>query len=265
MSAQTIKLEPLPKKVEPKAATPAVTPKVEKASPPEPKPTTENTAVTAIINEPHDLFASLTATGIVPLEKNQESQVEIKDGVAEVSLASLPPGLVEVSLHDSAIGSPLQAPEPLKINVKAAEPREVRWSLPTEQVAGQELSIRITAVDERDMVCTHFQDHFVLQVESPDSHQIDVRMEKGQALVKMNHTKAESWVLKLEYKGQKTLKTPQAHRIEWMAGPAIRLILDGPQEYLAGNPLKVHVKAVDAYGNLAKTFHGTVILDVKAS
>jgi hypothetical protein len=71
--------------------------------------------------------------------------------------------------------------------------------------------------------------------------------------------------MSFHYSGSRQLKMPEAKSLEWQPGPATRLILDGPPEYVAGHPLKVHVKAIDQYGNVAKTFQGTVILEVKAS
>jgi len=87
----------------------------------------------------------------------------------------------------------------------------------------------------------------------------------GLATVKLANTKAESWKLTVHYHGTRALRLPEAKTLEWQPGPAARLILDGPPELVAGNPLKVQVKAVDQYGNLARTFQGTVILEVKAS
>jgi hypothetical protein len=102
-------------------------------------------------------------------------------------------------------------------------------------------------------------------VNGADGKEFPVAMKDGQALIKIHHTKAESWRLSFHYSGSRVLKMPEDRTLEWQPGPATKLILDGPGEYVAGHPLKVHVKAVDNWGNLAKTFQGTVILEVKAS
>jgi hypothetical protein len=57
---------------------------------------------------------------------------------------------------------------------------------------------------------------------------------------------------------------PNAFKVDWQPGPAVRLVLDGSPELVAGSSTKVQVKAVDQYGNLANTFTGTLNLEVKA-
>jgi hypothetical protein len=188
--------------------------------------------------------------------------VKLVDGVGEIDLSPVQPGQVELVLQDSS-GTMLKLQEPLKIQVKAAEPVEVVWTIATQANVGTDTEIVLKAVDASGAACTHYDDSFIVRVNgSQDTH---VNMRGGTAVVKFNHTKAESWKLTLHYTGVRQLRLPEGRTFEWLPGPAVRLILDGPQNLVAGSPLKVHVKAVDAYGNLAKTFQGTVILEVKAS
>lgn len=196
--------------------------------------------------------------------KVEGAQVKLVDGVGEIKLSPLPPGHVEVGLQDASATS-LKLQNPLKINVKAAEPVELVWAFPMQQTCGQDIEIMMKALDENGHICEHFDDQFTVKVAAVENRDIPVRIEKGQAVLKFQNTKAETWSISIQYSGARRLRLPEARQFEWQPGPATRLVLDGPQEYLAGHPLKVQVKAVDAFGNLAKTFQGTVILEVKAS
>lgn len=193
----------------------------------------------------------------------QGAKVKLVDGVGEIDLSPVTPGQVELVLQDSS-GTMLKLQEPLRIQVQAAEPVEVVWTIATQSNVGNDTEIVLKAVDAAGAACTHYNDNsFIIRVNgSEDTH---VNMRAGTAVVKFNHTKAEQWKFTLHYTGVQQLRLPEARTFDWLPGPAVKLILDGPQNLVAGSPLKVHVKAVDAYGNLAKTFQGTVILEVKAS
>ncbi len=194
----------------------------------------------------------------------QGAKVKLIDGVGEIDLSPLQPGDVELILQDSSAGM-LKLHNPLKIHVKPAEPFAVEWSVPAQQTVGQDAEIAVKAMDRAGHACTHYDDRFLIRVQNSVGHEIHVDLKDGVALVKIPHTKSESWKLSFHYSGSRVLKLPEDKTMEWLSGPATRLILDGPSEYIAGHPLKIHVKAVDHYGNLAKTFQGTVILEVKAS
>ncbi len=197
-------------------------------------------------------------------EAGQGARVKMVDGIGEIDLSPLAPGSVEVVLQESSSGM-LKLQNPLQINVKPSEPQSIEWTMPVSQAVGADTLIHIKALDAKGQLCAHFDDQFVIKVQASTNNEIKVPLSAGQASVKLQHTRAEVWKLSLHYTGSKTLKMPEDKSLDWTPGPAVRLILDGPQEYIAGSPLKVHVKAVDQYGNVAKTFQGTVILEVKAS
>ncbi|MGE0528739.1 MAG: hypothetical protein AB7G93_03615 [Bdellovibrionales bacterium] len=212
------------------------------------------------------------------LNRNSNQTPEISDahvnlvgGVGEIELALRKPGKVELCLDEST--SHLMLHKSLQIHIKPADPVEIQWTLPEQQTTGQEAEVVIRAYDEYGNLCDNYEDQFQLKVQSPNSHgaskdlakDFTVELRDGEARLKLSHTKSELWKLTLHYNGPRALRLPTSHTLEWQPGPAAKLILDGPQEYTAGHPMKVRVQAVDAYGNLAKTFSGTVVLEVKAS
>jgi hypothetical protein len=217
------------------------------------------TAPAIQLGTPAPTPAPVATTTVVPGAK-----VKLTDGVGELDLQPLQPGNVELVLQDSSAGT-LRLQNPLKIHVKPLEPHAIEWSLVTAQQVGQDAEIQVQALDKSGHVCSHYEDRFTIRVNGAEGKEYPVHMKEGQALIKIHHTKAESWRLSFHYSGSRVLKMPEDRTLEWQPGPATKLILDGPGEYLAGHPLKVHVKAVDNWGNLAKTFQGTVILEVKAS
>jgi hypothetical protein len=192
----------------------------------------------------------------------QSAAVRLNDGVGEFDLSLAQPGQVELVLQN---GQPLVLHNSLKIKVTPAEPFQVEWSIPHQQTVGSDIAIHIRATDRSGHLCSHYEDHFVVRVNGAAGKEFNVHMKNGESILKIQHTKAEVWILSFHYAGGRVLKLPEDKTMEWQPGPAAKLILDGPGEYIAGHPLKVHVKAVDAYGNLAKSFSGTVVLEVKAS
>ena len=197
-----------------------------------------------------------------PAPKKPEHAAELRmvDGRGELSLGEFQPGHLSVKILHADLKSDV-----LHLDVRAAEPVRVRWSAPASHVVGHELELRFEAVDAEDRVCVGFAGEFTVVIGGGAQKRHDVKTIDGVGVVRWTHTKAEAWSLHLEHRGRSPLVLPAKHKLEWLAGPAQRLIVDGPTEYQAGSPLKVQVKAVDAYGNVARDFQGTVVLDVKAS
>lgn len=204
-----------------------------------------------------------TAAPTVPLaaKPNPQKEVQLVDGKGELELQNLLPGQIELALQKGE----LQLENSLKIQIRSAEPQTIEWTLVQEQTVGETVEMQIRALDVTGRICSQYDDSFHIRINGGDANQISVPLKNGQALVRIQHTKAEIWNLTFHYQGNRVLRLPDTRTVEWKPGPAVKLILDGPQEYTAGHPLKVAVRAVDRFGNLAKTFHGTVVLEVKAS
>lgn len=257
--AEPIKMnEPAVDLVKPTPVQPAPV----QAMPTQPKmePKTEITNVTAM--PAADLMPAApipTAAPVISIG----TKVQLSNGVGELDLASLQPGFVELCLQDSSTNLTLH--EPFHIHVKPAEPVELKWNLVQTQTVGENLSLIVRALDDKGQVCIGHNDHYVLQIRGSVSTDMNIHMKDGQATLNFNHVKAEKWTFSVYNPHQRQLRLPESQTLDWMPGPATRLILDGPREYTAGSPLKVRVKAVDNFGNLANTFQGTVVLEVKAS
>ncbi len=246
-------------------------PSLRKRAPPEP-PRAQDTPpphITAPIPVP-EIAATPTALvltqPILPAPpKADATPIKLVDGVGTTQIPALEPGRLELNLQDST-NDKLKLQDPVKIVVRSAEPHAVEWTSPYQQTVGQEIEISVQVFDSSHRLCLHYDDSFVIRVNAPSGHEVPVAVTKGQAIIKLRNTKAENWKLSFHYSGGRVLKLPQDRMIEWGAGPATKLILEGPaSEHISGQPLHVSVKAVDEFGNLAKSYQGTVILEVKAS
>jgi len=195
---------------------------------------------------------------------SQPAQVKIVNGVGVLDLSPEVPGQVEFILQNASAAN-LKLQEPLKIQVRPLEPEEVMWSFPLRPTVGNEFEILVKAVDGKGTVCSHFEAEFSIRTGGSEPRTHAMKLKDGQATLKIANTKAEKWEISFLYSGARSLRLPEAKTVEWLPGPAARLILDGPPDLVAGNPLKVQVRAVDQYGNLASSFQGTVVLEVKAS
>lgn len=188
-------------------------------------------------------------------------QIHLVNGQAEIDIPSLIPGHVELALQAS---DNLKMTEPFRIQVKPVDPVMVTWAIDRQKVVGQEVIIVLKALDHHGNVCLRYSDEFTVQIRGPVSRDLNAMMKDGEAIVRLENTKAETWNLSLHYNGQKNIHLPASCTLEWLPGPAVRLVVDGPQECTTGSPVKLQIKAVDVYGNLATSFQGTVAFDVKA-
>lgn len=190
--------------------------------------------------------------------------VKLKNGFGEIELPLSNPGEVELLIKNSSTTLPTQGS--LKISVKAAHPVELRWSVIDMETVGKEVEVLVHAVDELGKVCTGFSQDYQVHIESETETNTPLKIQNGTGRLHLKNTKAEVWTLTLSQHGQREqLLLPAPHLLTWQPGPAARLVLDGPTEYIAGHPIKVRVKAVDQFGNLAETYQGTVVLEIKAS
>lgn len=245
-------------------AAPAATPKPAPAPAPAPATAVTNVSTETVTINFTPAPSATTATAAPPPTAAPQARVQLVNGQAEIDLPSLAPGDVELVAADTQAGITLQQPH--RIQVKPAEPVRVEWQITDAQTVGQDVKIELSAFDAHNNICLHYGETFYLHLRAgAGQREFALTMHDGRASLVLQHTVVETWSFALEYRGAKALQLPAPQSLEWRPGPAVRLVLDGPHEYIAGQPLKVQVKAVDQFGNVAKNFQGTVNLEVKAS
>lgn len=190
------------------------------------------------------------------VEVPSNGQLKMVNGVAVVDLSTLTPGQLELKLNNA--GQEIK----LNLQVRSAEPARIDWSVkPMQPVAGTDCEVTCRANDKHGHLCTEFKGAFAIQ---SGGKEYPFEIEKGLGIVKFQQTKAEPCEVKLLNRTDLQLELPNAFKVDWQPGPAVRLVLEGSPELVAGSSTKVQVKAVDQYGNLANTFTGTLNLEVKA-
>jgi hypothetical protein len=183
-------------------------------------------------------------------------QLKMVNGVAVVDLSTLTPGQLELKLNNA--GQEIK----LNLQVRSAEPARIDWSVkPMQPVAGTDCEVTCRANDKHGHLCTEFKGAFAIKA---GDKEYAFEIEKGLGTVKFQQTKAEPCEVRLLNRTDRQLELPNAFKVDWQPGPAVRLVLEGSPELVAGSSAKVEVKAVDQYGNLANTFTGTLNLEVKA-
>ncbi len=193
------------------------------------------------------------------LNSQHANRLTLQRGVGELDLSHVDAGSLELQVNPK---SPLKFKSPPKIVIKASKPKQISWDVPSAGVCGKPLTITVRALDEYGNLCTHFSHKMTLELRGHQPGFEDFEIEKGFAKVTFAYTVAESLTVALTDSHHSGIQLPAESRIHFKPGSATHLIVDGPTEFVAGQKFKVKVKAVDAYGNLAEDYQGTIELDV---
>lgn len=222
-----------------------------------------------------DPLIELTSTGLhdIPSDITKVSKFELNplaaqpdpsalpslkmvNGVAEVDLSKISPGQFEIKLKNA--GQEIK----LDLQVRSAEPAKIEWTVkPMQPVVGNDCEVTCKALDKNGHLCSEYKGPFALKA---GTREINFEIVNGTAIVKFQQTKAEAIEIKIIDHSGLSLQIPNPFKVDWQPGPAVKLVLDGSPDLVAGSSQKVQVRAVDQYGNLANTFQGTLNLEHKA-
>ena len=191
-----------------------------------------------------------TAAGVPP------RAIRLTDGYGEISLDALNAGSFELSMR----GEDLPTTK-IRLDLLNSEPTAVLWSLPATVEVDHPLRVDLRVVDAQGRTCVRFERALTV-VLAGKRH--SVQTIDGTGRLEITQQVAETVSVHLEIDPALTLEMPAKQTVEWLAGPAVKLVVDGPTEPEAGIPLKVRVKALDRFGNVARSYQGVVNLEVKA-
>ena len=218
-----------------------------KATPPAPP------VAPVVVEDELDLnFSFGEKTAAVPAAQ----AIQMTDGYGEISLDAMDAGSIELKLRNSDMPTAR-----IRLDLLPSDPTTVRWTLPTVAEVGRQITLSLEVTDDRGLVCRTFQGEFTV-VTAGKRHL--VKTIDGAGRLEFTQEKAEVVSVHLESDPSLTLTLPAMQKLEWTPGPAVKLVVDGPTEHQSGIPLKVRVKALDQYGNVARSYQGMVSLDVKA-
>jgi hypothetical protein len=223
---------------ETKPATAAVT----KVTPPPP------TSQSAVTLTPHD--AATTKT----------SAVQLSGGMGVIDLAHFRAETLRLSLIDQNKNE-LKIKIQTEVQIKSGQASRIVVSGESKAVAGQDVQLHLEAQDSYGNVDHNFNERISCHVDGSARGGGQVLFKSGRGLCIVSDNVAEKINLAFVDLPKGFEAMPQ-QTIAFAAGPAVQYIIETPKEAVAGQNIKVTVKAVDAFGNLATDATGTVQLNV---
>ncbi|GEM_PF-3003526 len=247
-----------------KAPEPSVVAKAEKvptAIPPVPKKTAaietkveSKAEVPAVQNSKAETLKNETKKSEVKID-----QVTLDGGVGTIELLQYTAGEVQLELKSEKLKS--EGAE--KFVVSAAPAASLKLSGPEQLTAGDSCQIDIEAVDKWGNCDTNFTGKISISLsEGAEVKGGEVSLKQGRGVFEFVSKKAEKITASMGKFGN--LDTSASWSVAYQAGPAVRLVVESPTEVVAGQPVKVQVRAVDEFGNLATTCNESVKLAVNA-
>lgn len=207
---------------------------------------------------------SVAANAPAALSKTsaRPSQIELHGGVGTIEVVQTVAGQMSLRVK-SPTGGTLEIPQPFPLTVKAAPAEKLSLKGPTEAVAGQSFTFHLEAVDRYGNVDVAFTSSVTVNGSGSAQGGGLVKFTAGRAQVTFTDKVAERVTLKIADTEKTGLDVTASHAsLVVNPAPAARLTVSAPSDAVAGQPLKITVKAVDAFGNLATGFGGTVKVEI---
>lgn len=189
-------------------------------------------------------------------------KVTLNGGVGTIELTHFTAGKLKVSVAEANAG--LAAEAVREVVVKGAQAAKLIAIVPPEVVAGQKTNVIVEARDQWGNRDTTYKGAVTLQLAS-GMELGTVKLAEGRGTAVFSVKKADTYVIKLVDSEQRGLDVSTACEFKCIAGPAAKLLISTPAETTAGEPVKVQVKAVDRYGNLATACNDDVEVEVAAA
>lgn len=186
-------------------------------------------------------------------------QVTLDGGVGTIELLQYTAGEVQLELKSEK----LKSDGAEKFVVSAAPAASLKLAGPEQLTAGDSCRIEFEAVDKWGNCDTNFSGKVSVSLsEGAEVKGGEVNLKQGRGYFEFVSKKAEKIAASMGKFGN--LDTSAIWSVVYQAGPAVRLIVESPTEVVAGQPVKVQVRAVDEFGNLATTCNESVKLAVNA-
>lgn len=208
-------------------------------------------------NLPKEIFKPEVAFEAPPkVEPTTKSAtaVKLKQGEGTYSVPAEKAGQLYVKLKSSEnLGLGAQ----LEVKVKSGHPEKVTWEGPSKKVVGEHAQFILFAEDQYGNLVQSYSGQMSLkwhgEAQSAEPFPTKIQFKNGKAELEFTTTK--SHILSFEILASSefpNVQLPSPAKVHFEAGPAEKLLLEGPSEVMAGEAIQVKVRAVDKYGNLAK-------------
>ena len=203
--------------------------------------------------------------------KNIPYTTQFKAGQAKVDLSDLAKTPGAFTLKELP-GSPLKFKEAFNIEVRPATPKKLVVRVPYTIQAGQEINVKLEAVDETFHFCPNLDGYAELSIHTSTHTRVErVAIIKGLGHFAFTHTRAEKLTFEIsnlkEINDIETLKiaTEPACHLEVLAGPALHMTVIGSSQFIVGQPIELELQAVDQFGNFVKNFSAKVDIEANKS
>lgn len=219
-----------------------------------------------VTNLPKEMYAAPEAKKSVPLLKTEKppiletpinnssstasKAIQLKQGEASYSVPAEKAGELLLKLKSN---QNLDLGGQLQVKVKSGHPEKVTWEGPSKKTVGEKTQFTLTAADQFGNLVVSYNGQMSLKWQGEIDAPTKIQFKNGIALLEFTTTKAQT----ISFEILASSEFPHVHlptpaKVSFEAGPAEKLLLDGPQEVVAGEAIQVKIRAVDKYGNLAK-------------
>lgn len=203
------------------------------------------------------------AGGSASAAETKTGTITLKDGVGFIELLQYSAGVVKLNLfEDKKLG--IQTAQSAELTVKSAPAVKFTLRGPGGEIqAGQSSTLHVEAHDKWGNVDAEFSG--TVGVTLANGTEVgEVNLAEGRGTIAFSWTKAEPLAVRLRDSAKTGLDASATCSLTYIAGPATRLVIVSPEETTAGQPVKVQVKALDQYGNLATTCNEAIKIEVSS-
>lgn len=203
-------------------------------------------------SEPANVTSSESATPFLTTAKQitNPKSITVKQGTGMASLSALKTGEIAIELRSKL---KLNTSGTLKISIRSGEPGKMMCSGPSKSVVGENAIFEFHVQDDYGNKVSQFAESFQVKWQGEHQGPSTLNFVDGVGQLQFTTTKTQKVSFAIQTSGQHPrLSVPETQNINFVAGPAAQLVLEGPDEAMAGEAIQVRIKAVDKYGNLAE-------------
>lgn len=190
-------------------------------------------------------------------------QFQLAGGVAEIKLTAHQ--VAEKVLFKIRPSTPgIESGPPAEVEFKAGPAADFRFEFIEKSPVGEPVTVTIKSFDQFGNWARDFQGRVKLDCSSPQVEcPKEVHFKDGVATFNVSHTKAETIEIHAHSLENVRATTKNVCKINFQAGPAVRLMVEPPQNLKAGEEAVLTLKAVDRFGNVDANFKGSATLQIE--
>ncbi len=189
-----------------------------------------------------------------------EQKIELKNGKAELTLADLKiSGDFIIELEN---GELTEKTAHAAIAVQPNQVSELEIAVADKVSVGDQAILQVLAKDQFGNIATQCDASFELKSTGQAQFTGNMKLQRGIAQVQIRSTLVETIEISLQNIDHEKPVNCSPKKVQFVAGPAVRLVVVTPQSAVAGEKVNVEVKALDQFGNLSEGFSSSVNMKI---